>query len=115
MSTRVFLVGAGPGALDLVTMKARALIGAAEVLVYDHLCNAEMLRWAREGAEKIYAGKESSAHTLTQEEINALLVEKARAGKVVVRRGAIPMSSGAAGRRRRRWRARGWRSRRCRG
>ena len=98
MSTRVFLVGAGPGALDLVTLKARALIGAAEVLVYDHLCNAEMLRWARDSAEKIYAGKESSVHTLTQEEINALLVEKARAGKVVVRlKGGDPYVFGRGG------------------
>ena len=71
------LVGAGPGDLGLVTLRAKACIERAEVLVYDYLCNPEMLQWAPETAEIIYAGKKAGAHTLKQDEINALLVEKA--------------------------------------
>jgi uroporphyrinogen III methyltransferase/synthase len=79
------LVGAGPGDLGLVTLRAKECIEQAEVIVYDYLCNPEMLKWAPENAEIIYAGKKAGAHTLTQEEIDALLVEKAHAGKNVVR------------------------------
>ena len=73
-----YLVGAGPGDLGLVTLRARQLIERADVVVYDYLCNPEMLGWAPATAEIIYAGKKAGAHTLAQEEINALLVEKAR-------------------------------------
>jgi uroporphyrinogen III methyltransferase/synthase len=94
----VYLVGAGPGALGLVTLRARELVSQADVIVYDYLCNPEMLRWARADAEKIYAGKSSAAHTLTQEEINALLVERAHAGKNVVRlKGGDPYLFGRGG------------------
>ena len=79
------LVGAGPGDLGLVTLRAKEYIEQAQVIVYDYLCNPEMLKWAPENAEIIYAGKKAGAHTLTQEEINALLVEKALEGKNVVR------------------------------
>jgi uroporphyrinogen III methyltransferase / synthase len=95
---RVYLVGAGPGALDLVTLRARELIRRADVLVYDYLCNPEMLRWARAGAEIIYAGKSGAAHTLSQDEINALLVARAQAGKQVVRlKGGDPYVFGRGG------------------
>jgi uroporphyrinogen III methyltransferase/synthase len=95
---RVYLVGAGPGALDLVTLRARALITEADVLVYDYLCNPEMLSWARPGIEIIYAGKSGAAHTLTQDEINALLVARAQAGKTVVRlKGGDPYVFGRGG------------------
>jgi uroporphyrinogen III methyltransferase/synthase len=80
-----FLVGAGPGDLGLVTLRAKECIEQAGVVVYDYLCNPEMLRWAPETAELIFAGKKAGAHTLTQNEINALLVEKTREGKQVVR------------------------------
>src|SRR6267143_6660837 len=80
-----FLVGAGPGDLGLVTLRAKECIEQAEVIVYDYLSNPETLKWAPENAEIIYVGKKAGAHTLTQDEINALLVEKARAGKQVVR------------------------------
>jgi len=94
----VYLVGAGPGALGLVTLRAQQLIEQAEVLVYDYLCNPAMLDWARPGTEKIYAGKSGSAHTLTQDEINALLVDRARAGKQVVRlKGGDPYVFGRGG------------------
>jgi uroporphyrinogen III methyltransferase / synthase len=82
---KCFLVGAGPGDLGLVTLRAKECIERAGVIVYDYLCNPEMLRWAPENAELIFAGKKAGAHTLTQDEINALLVEKTRAGKQVVR------------------------------
>jgi uroporphyrinogen III methyltransferase / synthase len=93
-----FLVGAGPGDLGLVTLRAKACIEKADVIVYDYLCNPEMLRWAPEGAELIFAGKKAGAHTLSQEEINALLVQKTREGKNVVRlKGGDPFLFGRGG------------------
>jgi uroporphyrinogen III methyltransferase/synthase len=82
---KCFLVGAGPGDLGLVTLRARECIEQAEVIIYDYLCNPEMLRWAPEESELIFAGKKAGTHTLGQNEINALLVEKTREGKNVVR------------------------------
>src|SRR5437870_4230503 len=84
-SGKVYLVGAGPGDLGLVTLRAKERIERADVIVYDQLANPEMLGWARDDAEIIYAGKKAGEHALTQDEINELLVEKARAGKEVVR------------------------------
>src|SRR4051812_26272269 len=81
----VYLVGAGPGDLGLVTLRAKECIEHADVIVYDHLANPETLGWAREAAEIIYAGKKAGAHALKQDEINKLLIEKAREGKEVVR------------------------------
>jgi uroporphyrinogen III methyltransferase/synthase len=80
----VYLVGAGPGDLGLVTLRAKKCVENADVIVYDHLANPEMLNWVREDAEIIYAGKEPG-ESLSQQEINALLIEKAREGKQVVR------------------------------
>jgi uroporphyrinogen III methyltransferase/synthase len=92
------LVGAGPGDVGLVTLKAKACIEQADVLVYDYLCNPEMLAWAPPGAEIIYAGKKAGAHTLPQGGINALLVEKTKAGKCVVRlKGGDPFLFGRGG------------------
>src|SRR2546429_7160062 len=82
---KVYLVGAGPGELGLVTLRAKECIESADAIVYDHLGNPEILSWARDDAEIIYAGKEAGQHSLSQQEINALLIEKARAGKDVVR------------------------------
>ena len=82
---KVYLVGAGPGDLGLVTLRAKECIEQADVIVYDHLANPEMLGWARDDAEIIYAGKEAGKHAPKQDEINALLIEKAREGKQVVR------------------------------
>ena len=84
-SGKVYLVGAGPGDLGLVTLRAKERIEQADVIVYDQLANPEMLGWARDDAEIIYAGKKAGEHALTQNEINELLVDKARAGKEVVR------------------------------
>src|SRR5438046_6453909 len=84
-SGKVYLVGAGPGDLGLVTLRAKECVERADVIVYDHLANPEMLRWAREEAEIIYAGKKAGAHALSQAEINKLLAEIAHAGKEIVR------------------------------
>jgi uroporphyrinogen III methyltransferase / synthase len=96
--SKCFLVGAGPGDLGLVTLRAKECIERAEVIVYDYLCNPEMLRWAPENAELIFAGKKAGEHTKTQDEINALLVEKTREGKNVVRlKGGDPFLFGRGG------------------
>jgi uroporphyrinogen III methyltransferase/synthase len=95
---KCFLVGAGPGDLGLVTLRAKECVERAEVIVYDYLCNPEMLRWAPENAELIFAGKKAGAHTLTQEQINGLLLEKTREGKTVVRlKGGDPFLFGRGG------------------
>jgi len=95
---RCYLVGAGPGDLGLVTLRAKQLLERADVVIYDYLCNPEMLQWAPESAEIIYAGKKAGAHTLKQEEINALLVEKTGAGRQVVRlKGGDPFLFGRGG------------------
>jgi uroporphyrinogen III methyltransferase/synthase len=82
---RVYLVGAGPGDLGLVTLRAKECIENADVIVYDHLANPETLSWARDDAEIVYAGKEAGGSQLSQQDINALLIGKAREGKQVIR------------------------------
>src|SRR5215467_6754993 len=84
-SGRVYLVGAGRGDLGLVTLRAKECIENADVVVYDHLANPETLSWTRDDAEIVYVGKEPGETHLAQEQINALLIEKAREGKQVVR------------------------------
>ncbi|HEX8372835.1 MAG TPA: uroporphyrinogen-III C-methyltransferase [Chthoniobacterales bacterium] len=92
------LVGAGPGDLGLVTLRAKEAIESGDVLIYDYLCNPEMLTWAKPDVEKIYAGKKAGAHTLTQEEINELLVKKTSSGLRVVRlKGGDPFVFGRGG------------------
>lgn len=93
-----YLAGAGPGDIGLVTLKVKEVVQQAEVMVYDYLCNPEILSWAPAGVEIIYAGKKAGAHTLKQEEIDALLVEKTKAGKRVVRlKGGDPFLFGRGG------------------
>src|SRR5437667_12179461 len=82
---KVYLVGAGPGDLGLVTLRAKERIERADVVVYDHLANPEMLGWTRDDAEIVYAGKKAGEHASTQDELNELLVDKARGGKQGVR------------------------------
>ena len=92
------LAGAGPGDLGLVTLRVKEVVERAEVVVYDYLCNPEILAWAPAEAEIIYAGKKAGEHTLKQEEIDALLVAKTRAGKRVVRlKGGDPFLFGRGG------------------
>ena len=93
-----YLTGAGPGDPGLVTLRAREVIEHADVIIYDYLCNPGILEWALPGAEIIFAGKKPGAHTLSQEEINALLVDKTREGKRVVRlKGGDPFVFGRGG------------------
>lgn len=93
-----YLVGAGPGAIGLFTLRGQECLERATVVVYDYLSNAELLRFAPASAEKIYVGKKAGAHTLKQEEINDLLVEKTRAGQTVVRlKGGDPFLFGRGG------------------
>jgi len=95
---KVYLVGAGPGDPDLLTIKARDLIAAAGCVVYDHLVNPEVLRHAAPGAELIYAGKRRGKCAMRQETINALLVTKATEHDVVVRlKGGDPFIFGRGG------------------
>ncbi len=82
---KVYLVGAGPGDADLITVKALQLIESAEVIVYDALANAALLNHAREEAELIDAGKRAGCSRLSQDEINEVLADRAAAGALVVR------------------------------
>ena len=79
-TAKVYLVGAGPGDPDLITVKGKACIEAADVIIYDYLAAPALLNHARETAEIIYVGKQAGDHTLSQDEINALLVEKCKSG-----------------------------------
>ena len=93
-----YLVGAGPGDPGLVTLRAKECIERADVLVYDALSSPELLHWVKAGCEKIDVGKRAKGHTLPQDQINALIVEKTKAGKVVVRlKGGDPMIFGRGG------------------
>ncbi len=94
----VYLVGAGPGDPGLITLRGIECLGRAEVVVYDYLAAPELLRHAPAQAEKVYAGKQAGDHALSQQDINALLVERARAGKTVVRlKGGDPFVFGRGG------------------
>jgi uroporphyrinogen III methyltransferase / synthase len=95
---KVYLVGAGPGDPGLLTLRAKDRIERADVIVYDNLANRTFLRYARKGAELIYAGKEGGRHTMTQDEINRVIVERAAGGLLVVRlKGGDPFIFGRGG------------------
>ena len=94
----VWLVGAGPGAPDLITVRGLKLLQAAEAVVYDDLVNRELLQHCPPGCELHAVGKRAGCHNATQGEINALLVSLAGAGRKVVRlKGGDPMIFGRAG------------------
>ncbi|MDW8294367.1 MAG: uroporphyrinogen-III C-methyltransferase [Aquificaceae bacterium] len=95
---KVYLVGAGPGDVELLTLKALRLIKSAEVILYDKLVNPEVLLFANPQCELVYVGKGDGKHTLEQESINNLLLEYAQRKNVVVRlKGGDPFVFGRGG------------------
>ncbi|HKI69869.1 MAG TPA: uroporphyrinogen-III C-methyltransferase, partial [Verrucomicrobiae bacterium] len=97
-SGTVYLVGAGPGDVGLLTLRGAELLARADVVVYDALSNPELLRLAPKTAEIIFGGKRAKDHIIPQSEINRMLVNKAKAGKCVVRlKGGDPYVFGRGG------------------
>lgn len=98
MTGKAYLVGAGPGRPDLITVRGLHLLQWAEVVIYDHLIARELLEEAPSTAELIFAGKDPQHHTLSQEAITRLLVEKVQQGRQVVRlKGGDPFVFGRGG------------------
>lgn len=95
---KVYLIGAGPGDIKLITVKGLECIQKADVIVYDRLANPRLLSYRRPDAELIYVGKSPERHTLTQEEINQVLVAEGLKGKIVARlKGGDPYVFGRGG------------------
>jgi uroporphyrinogen III methyltransferase/synthase len=95
---KVYLVGAGPGDPGLITLKGRKALERADCVLYDHLASERLLDYAPLGAERIYVGKKRAKHEMTQEEISALLIEKAKqCGTVVRLKGGDPFIFGRGG------------------
>jgi uroporphyrinogen III methyltransferase/synthase len=95
---KVVLVGAGPGDIGLLTLNGKQWLGKADVILYDHLVNPDILRFTQKSTEVIYVGKKAGVASMEQEEINQLLISKAREGKTVVRlKGGDPFLFGRGG------------------
>ncbi|MEZ0337176.1 MAG: uroporphyrinogen-III C-methyltransferase [Aquificaceae bacterium] len=95
---KVYIVGAGPGDPELLTLKALRLIKSADVILYDRLINQEILLFAKPDCELVYVGKEDGKHTIEQEKINELLLRYAHTREVVVRlKGGDPFIFGRGG------------------
>jgi uroporphyrin-III C-methyltransferase len=95
---KVFLIGAGPGDPGLLTIKAAGAIATADVVVYDYLVNPQVLAHSRPEAELIYAGKRAGEHSMSQKEINRLLIRRALGGQTVARlKGGDPFIFGRGG------------------
>ena len=95
---KVYLVGAGPGAADLITLRGLAALRKADVVLHDALVSADLLKEAPSQAERIFVGKRCKNHSMKQEEINRLMVARAREGKTVVRlKGGDPFIFGRGG------------------
>jgi len=95
---KVYFVGAGPGDAELITLKGYRMISQADVILHDHLIPYELLNLAKPSAEIISVGKFASKHTLPQDQINRLLIEKAKTNKIIVRlKGGDPYLFGRGG------------------
>lgn len=95
---KVFLVGAGPGDPELITVKGKKCLEIADVILYDKLVSAALLACATDRAELIYVGKKAGAHCVDQREIESLLIQKARKGMTVIRlKGGDPFVFGRGG------------------
>jgi uroporphyrinogen III methyltransferase/synthase len=98
MKGKVFIVGAGPGDIGLLTIKGLRCLQKAQVVIYDFHLNAQVLNYINHDAEFIYAGKRGGHHTMTQDEINAILIKKAKEGKIICRlKGGDPFVFGRGG------------------
>lgn len=98
MNGKVYLVGAGPGDPELITVKGLECIKNADVIIYDYLASPSLLKHAQKHAEIIYVGKKGGDHTLSQDRINALIAEKAQKGFTVTRlKGGDPFIFGRGG------------------
>lgn len=94
----VYLIGAGPGDADLITLKAVKALNKADVVLYDYLANEEILEHAPDSAKRIYVGKKAGEHYKTQDEINELIIKQARENENVVRlKGGDPFVFGRGG------------------
>jgi uroporphyrinogen III methyltransferase / synthase len=95
---KVYLVGAGPGDPQLITVKGQECVKKADVIIYDYLANERLLDYRRPDSEIIYVGKQGDSHTLPQRDINALIIKKAKEGKTVARlKGGDPFIFGRGG------------------
>ena len=95
---RVFLTGAGPGDMELLTLKALRVIKEADVIIYDRLANPEILKEAKNGCEFVYVGKQDGRHTLPQDKINEVIYQNALKHNIVVRlKGGDPFVFGRGG------------------
>ena len=98
MTTQVYLIGAGPGDPELITVKGLRRLKEADCVIYDSLVSFDLLQHARPEAELIYVGKRGGLKNISQEEINVLLVERGKAGKKVARlKGGDPFVFGRGG------------------
>ena len=95
---KVYLTGAGPGDMELLTIKALRVVKEADIIIYDRLANPEILKEAKNGCEFIYVGKEDGRHTLAQDEINETIYQSALRKDIVVRlKGGDPFVFGRGG------------------
>lgn len=95
---KIFLIGAGPGDPGLLTLKGKTVLERSDVVVYDYLANEDLLKYCQPNVERIYVGKQGGRHSLSQTEINDLLVQKAEKGSVVARlKGGDPFIFGRGG------------------
>ena len=98
MAGKVYLTGAGPGDVELLTLKAARVIKEADVIIYDRLANPEILKMAKDGCRFVYVGKEDGKHTLPQDQINEVIYQEALKSDVVCRlKGGDPFVFGRGG------------------